>query len=226
MQVLIGLVPKRMVDRKANVTGVLLAAGAIAGPLYLVVGLVQAFTRPGFDLTRHDLSLLSNGDLGWIQATNLVVSGLLVVAAAVGMRRAVRAGRGRTWGPLLVGVYGLGVVGAGFFSADPAMGFPPGTPANAGAVSWHGLMHLVCGGTGFLSLIASCFVFARRFAGQSENGWAVYSAITGVVFLAGFVGIAAGSGRGWAILGLWIGVVAAWAWITAMTVRLMRGLAG
>jgi hypothetical protein len=213
------------VDRKANVTRALLAAGTIAGPLYLVVGLVQAFTRPGFDLTRHDLSLLSNGDLGWIQATNLVVSGLLVVGGAIGMRRAVRAGLGRTWGPLLVGVYGLGLVGAGFFSADPAMGFPPGTPANASAVSWHGLMHLVCGGIGFLSLIASCFVFARRFAGQGENGWAVYSAVTGAVFLAGFVGIAAGSGRGWAILGLWIGVVVAWAWITAMAVRLMRGLA-
>src|SRR5262245_57718215 len=92
-------------------TRVLLGCSAAAGPLYLVAGLVQAFTRPGFDIRRHDLSLLANGDLGWIQMANLVVSGLLVVAGAVGMRRALTGGRGRTWGPLLIAVYGAGLVG-------------------------------------------------------------------------------------------------------------------
>ncbi len=53
----------------------LLACGVVAGPLYLIVGLTQALTRPGFDITRHDLSLLSNGDLGWVQISNFVLSG-------------------------------------------------------------------------------------------------------------------------------------------------------
>ena len=35
-----------------------------------VVSLTQAATRAGFDLTRHPLSALSNGDLGWLQITN------------------------------------------------------------------------------------------------------------------------------------------------------------
>ena len=201
----------------------LLLGGAIAGPLYLVAGLIQAFIRPGFDIRRHDLSLLANGQLGWIQMANLIVSGLLVVAGAVGMRRALAAGRGRTWGPLLVGVYGIGLIGAGFFTADPALGFPPGTPADAHAVSWHGLLHLVCAAIGFLSLIAGCLVFARRFAGAGERRWAAYSTVTGVVFFLAFAGIAAGSGSSWAILGFWIGVVLAWSWITAMAVRLMGG---
>src|SRR2546421_4133245 len=122
--------PTASAETSAKVTAALLLCGAVAGPVYLVVGLAQALTRPGFDLTRHDLSLLANGDLGWIQVANLVVSGLLVVAGAVGMRRAVRSGRAALWGPLLVGVYGLGLVGAGFFVADPAPGFPPGTPAD------------------------------------------------------------------------------------------------
>jgi Protein of unknown function (DUF998) len=207
-----------------RVTGALLACAAAAGPLYLVAGLAQAFTRPGFDITRHDLSVLSNGDLGWIQIANFLVSGGLVVAGAVGMRRALRSGRARTWGPLLVGVYGLGLIGAAFFVADPALGFPPGTPAGARAVSWHGLMHFVSGGVGFLSLIAACFVFARRFAGLELRGWAVYSVLTGVLFLAGFFGIAAGSGNSWTILGFWIAVTIAWAWITALALRLMREL--
>jgi hypothetical protein len=203
----------------------LLACGALAGPLYLVVGLTEAFTRPGFDIRRHDLSLLSNGDLGWIQVTNLVLSGLLVIAGAVGMRRALPSGRGRTWGPLLVGVYGLGLVGAGFFVADPALGFPPGTPADAHSASWHGLLHFVTAAIGFLCLIAACFVFARRFRALRQPGWAAYSVATGVVFFAGFFGIAAGSGNGWTILGFWIAVVLAWTWLTAMAVRLMTQLA-
>jgi Protein of unknown function (DUF998) len=201
-------------------TRALLICGAVAGPLYLVTGLVQAFTRPGFDIRRHDLSILANGDLGWIQMANLVVSGLLVIAGAVGIRRALAGGQGRTWGPLLVGVYGISLVGAGFFTADPALGFPPGTPADAHTISWHGLMHFVFGGVGFLALIAGCFVFARRFANGGERAWAAYSVVTGVVFFLAFAGIAAGSGNSWTILGFWIGVVLAWSWITALSTRL------
>jgi hypothetical membrane protein len=207
-------------ERGRELVRALLLGGAVAGPLYLVVGLTEAFTRPGFDIRRHDLSLLANGDLGWIHITDLVVTGLLVLAGAAGMRASLTTGRGRTWGPLLVGIYGVGLVGAGFFTADPALGFPPGTPADAHSVSWHGLLHLVSAAIGFLSLVAGCMVFARRFAAGGERAWAAYSAVTGVVFLLAFAGIAAGSGSGWTILGFWIGVVLAFAWVSAMCLRL------
>jgi Protein of unknown function (DUF998) len=197
----------------------LLTSGALAGPVYLSLGLVQAFTRPGFDLTRHDLSLLSNGAFGWVQIGNFVLSGVLVVAGALGMRRTLRSGRGRTWGPILLAGYGLGLIGAGIFVADPAVGFPPGTPAAAASISWHGLMHFATGGTGFLALIAACGVFGRRFAALHQPAWVVYSVLTGAVFLAGFIGIAAGSGDSRTILGFWVAVVLAWSWITALSVR-------
>ena len=199
----------------------MLLCGLIAGPFYLVVGLIQALTRPGFDLTRHDLSLLANGDLGWIQITNLVLTGVLVAGFAVGLRRALSSGRGRTWGPLLLGVYGVGLIGAGFFIADPGFGFPPGTPADAHIMSWHGLLHFVCGGIGFLGLIAACFVMASRFAAARHRRWAAYSRATGLIFLAAFVGIAMGSGQSWSVLGFWIGVVVAWAWIAALALKLL-----
>jgi len=218
-------VPSASSETTTKLTRALLACGVVAGPVYLSVGLVQAFTRPGFDITRHALSLLSNGDLGWIQITNFMVTGLLVIAGAVGMRRALHTGRGRTWGPLLVGVYGLGLIGAGIFKADPAMGFPVGTPADATAISSNGLLHFVCGGVGFLALIAACFVMAHRFATLHQRGWAAFSVVTGVVFFAGFFGIASGSGNGWTILGFWIGVVLAWAWVLAVSARL-RGELG
>ena len=51
-------------------------------------------TRDGFDLARHPLSLLSLGDLGWIQIANFVLSGLLFLACAAGMRRVMVEGKG------------------------------------------------------------------------------------------------------------------------------------
>lgn len=131
---------------------------------------------------------MSNGNLGWIHIGLFVLTGLLTIAGTIGMRRVLRGSRGGTWGPILLGIYGLGLVGAGFFVADSAHGFPPGTPADAHAVSWHGLLHFICGAIGFIGLISACFVFARRFAAQRQRGWAVYSVASGVVFFVAFGG--------------------------------------
>ena len=206
----------------AGIDRILLTAGALAGPVYIGLGLGQALLRPGFDIARHDLSLLSNGDLGWIQIGNFLLTGLLVIAGAAGLRRTLRAGRGRTWGPLLLAGYGLGLIGAGLFSADPAFGFPPGTPSDANSISWHGLLHILTAALGFAALIGSCGVFSRRFAAGRQTGWRAYSVVTGLVFLAGFVGVASGSGNSWTVLGFWIAVVLAWSWITAISLRYQR----
>ena len=205
-----------------TVTRALLACGIVAGPLYIVVALVQALTRDGFDLTRHAASLLSNGDLGWIQITNFVVTGLLIVACAVGMRQVLHPGRGGTWGPLLVGSYGVGLVAAGVFVADPAEGFPPGTPPGTpDAVSWHGALHFVVAGIAFLSLIAACFVFARRFASLGQRGWAAYCVAIGVIFFAAFAGVASGSGDAGLNVAFAVAVVLGWTWVSVIAARLM-----
>ena len=64
-------------------TRALLTCGVVAGPLFVVVALLQSYTRDGFDLKRHPFSLLSLGDLGWIQIANFVIVGLLFTAGAV-----------------------------------------------------------------------------------------------------------------------------------------------
>ena len=213
-------------SRDAKLTRVLLLCGVVAGPLYVIVGVIEMLTRSGFDPTRHDLSLMSNGDWGWIHISLLILTGLLTIAGAVGMRRVLRGGRGGTWGPLLLGIYGLGLIGAGFFTADPALGFPPGTPADAHAISWHGLLHFICGVIGFLGLIAACFVFARRFAAQRQRGWVAYSVATGVIYLAAFAGIAVGSNSVGVImtiviLAFSVAVVLGWAWVSVMAAKLL-----
>jgi hypothetical membrane protein len=80
-----------------------------------------------FDFTLHAASLLTAGAYGWIQVVTFIVNGAMVVVAAIGMHRAMRTARERTWGPLLLGVHGVGMVVAGIFRADPAYGFPVGT---------------------------------------------------------------------------------------------------
>src|SRR5438309_11281792 len=120
----------------------LLGCGVLAGSLFITVALAQAFTRPGFDVLRHPISLLSLGTLGWVQITDFVGSGVLFVAFATGVRRALHPGRAASWGPLLLAGFGLGLVIAGIFRTDPALGFPPGTPAGTpAAASWHATLH-------------------------------------------------------------------------------------
>jgi hypothetical membrane protein len=203
-----------------RITRSLLGYGIIAGPLYVVVALAQALTRDGFDMSKHAWSLLSNGELGWIQITNFIVTGLMTVAATIGLRQALAPGRSRTWAPLLIAIYGVSLIGAGIFRADPAQGFPAGTPETT-TISWHGMLHFMLGGIGFLCLIAACFVLASRFTRDGQRGLARFSRVTGVVFLAGFAGIASGS-HGPTVLAFVAAVIVVWAWLSTVSVRYYR----
>ena len=208
-------------------TSSLLACGVAAGPLYVLVGVAAVLGRPGFDPTRHDLSLMSNGDFGWVHIGLLIVTGFLVLGSSLGVRRALGAGRASVWGPRLLALYGVGLVGAGVFVADPAFGFPPGTPPDAHDVTWRGLMHLVSGAVGFAGLVAGCFVLARRFTADNRPGWAAYSRLTGTLFLFGFLGIASGSQQGGTVATLVVlaftaAVVLAWTWLSAVQLHLMK----
>jgi uncharacterized membrane protein YhaH (DUF805 family) len=161
----------------------LLYCGIVAGPLFIAASLIQAFTRTGFDLARHPLSLLSLGSLGWVQIVNFVVSGILYVLGAVGQRAALRRSRGGTWGPLFVGFSGIGLIIAGVFTADPGAGFPPGAPAGAPTMSWPGLLHEIGFMLSFLGAIGACAVFARRYAAIGRRGWMVVALATPVAAL-------------------------------------------
>ena len=216
--------PVQICSPAGRVTKSLLGYGVIAGPLYVVVSLAQALTRPGFDISKHAWSLLEAGSLGWIQVVNFFITGAMVVAGAAGLRRALPVGRARTWAPALIAVYGAGLIGAGVFRADPAAGFPEGTPETA-AVSWHGMLHFMVGGVGFLCLIAACFVLARRYSHDGQRGLAWFSRITGVAFLAGFAGIASGS-HGPTTLAFVAAVITVCAWLTTVAIHTYRAVEG
>jgi hypothetical membrane protein len=186
----------------------------------VVIGAGQLLFREGLDIRRHALSLASNGDLGWIQVLNFVVTGVLVVAAGIGLRSALGADGG-TWVGRLLAVYGVSLVGAGVFRADPALGFPPGTPEGAGPISWHGLLHLSVAGVGFLCFIAACILMGRYFSRTGQRRWAIYSRLTGVVFLAAVLGIASGS-AGPTTLAFYGGVLVSWIWLTVVCQKFLQ----
>jgi hypothetical protein len=159
----------------------LLIAGIVSGPLFVAVVLVQAVTRQGFDLVRLPLSLLSLGDFGWVQRMNFATSGVLALACAFAMRR-LYSGVGGSWASVLIAIYGAGLVAAGIFPPDSALGFPPGTAQGVPATqSLHSQLHGYAFDIAFLSLIAACFIFARRFAAQRSWGWLAYCVMTGLI---------------------------------------------
>ena len=75
-------------------TRVWLTCAVVAGPLFLAASLTQALTRKGFHLTKEPVSALSLGSLGWLQDLNFAVAGLLSLAGAVGIHRAITSGAG------------------------------------------------------------------------------------------------------------------------------------
>ena len=219
-----------MIDEKSTVmTKALLACGAIAGPLFVIAFLFEGATRANYDSLRHPVSSLALGDYGWVQSANFVVVGLLTLAFFVGLRRALEQGKGSTWGPLLVAVWAVGLLGAGFLVTDPVSGYPPGTPDRLSGNSWHGALHDLFSLLGFVALAAACFVFGRWFVGRGKRGWALYSAASGVVFAVAFVLSSAGFAQVAGLVDLAgllqrVAVVVGFCWLTLLAVHVLRGL--
>lgn len=209
-------------DRAAAITRSLLGWGVVAGFFYLAVGIVRGLTRDGFMFGEHALSLLMLGEGGWIQSTNLIVSGAMVMAAAVGFHRAMAPGRGARSAGLLVGLYGAALIGSGVFPPDPVDGFPD--PGSSGEATAGGLMHIALGGVGFLALVAATFVVARWFSRGSASGTASRSRVAGLVILVGFVGGAALSAETAGVVLLWVAVVTGWTWLAITSLSLYRSV--
>jgi len=140
---------------------------------------------------RHAISSLSVGELGWIQIVTFVITGSLILAFSVELRRMLRQPSGSVWGPLLIGLVGIGLIGAGIFVTDPLNGYPAGTPVIPTVRTTHGILHDLFGIPFFLGLPITCFVFARFFTRQGEarqgkRSWAWYSLLSGIGMFAIF----------------------------------------
>ncbi|MGW5677029.1 DUF998 domain-containing protein [Streptomyces sp. NPDC003860] len=172
--------------RDATGTRTLLACVAVAGPLWVAVSIAQALTREGFEPTRHPLSQLATGSLGWLQITNFVIAGVLAIGGATGLRRVMRGTAGGVAVPWLVRVIGIGMVAAGLLTMDPADGFPVGTPEGIPeSMSWHAYGHMMAGSVTFAALIAAGYLLGRHFSRLGNRRLAVVSRVAATVKLTG-----------------------------------------
>lgn len=200
----------------------LLRYGMLAGPFYLAVGLIQVYFRDGFDLMRHPLSLLANGPGGWVQTANFVLTGLMVLAAAVGFRRVLGPrSRGVSW---FLGAFGASMIVAAVFPADPVDGFPVGTPEGfPTSISTPGLIHFIAGTLGFVCLAVSCFFAAAAMSRRDAGSLALVSLLSGLAVLLGFFG---GPLLSLGTLGIWFSVVVGWAWLAVLSYHLYGAAEG
>jgi uncharacterized membrane protein YsdA (DUF1294 family) len=208
-------------DRGAAVTRSLLGYGVLVGPFYLAVGLIQAFVRAGFSFARHPLSVLANGTGGWIQTANFALSGLMVIAAAVGFWR-MPAPRLRASSAFLC-AYGAFVFAASILRADPMDGFPPGTPLGAPTtMTTMGMLHFVVGALGFVCFAISALCAVRPLSRLNEKSLARVSLFSGLAILVGFFGSVLIPGLSSPTAGIWFAVVVGWAWLAVLSLKLYR----
>lgn len=212
------------------VSRLLIACGAIGPVLFILVFLVEGAIRPGYSAWHNFVSDLSLSNQGWMQIANFLICGVLMLCFALGLRRVFRTGRGSLWGPLLLGIFGLSLLIAGFFVTDPSLGYyPPGTSSSTHTL--HGTIHGANAPLAFGSLTIAIFVLTRRFASDRQwRGWALYSLVTGILFLGCFI-----AGLAVAVLdqngvlpnspaGLLerIAIIIGWGWIALLAIWLLR----
>lgn len=194
---------------------ILLSAGGVAGLLFCGISTFEMLTRPGFDISRHAISMLSLGKGGWVMAANFIVSGLLTLLCAIGLKRILSAGGEGRGLPVLVGFYGVGLVLAGIFPAPASFGFPPGTPDNqAPVMTPSAIVHSIAFMLAFTALTVGCFAAARLLRGRGS----LPSLIAGIAMpLLVALGMANVIAPG---IAFFAAAVVGWAWLAIIVMQL------
>jgi hypothetical protein len=179
----------RATERVGVSTRTLLLAGVVAPSAFIATFTVEGAFQAGYDPIRHFVSLLSLGDGGLIQVAAFIAGGLLFAAFGMGLRRRwPRTGAARRV-PQLVIVVGGALVACGVFVADPALGYPPGTPPGIPTeISWHGGLHYLGALVVFLGLASAIAISARYAPVVASRRWAAYSLASAAIVLGAWLG--------------------------------------
>jgi hypothetical protein len=193
----------------------------IAGPLFVIVFLIEGSLQANYDVFRQPVSALAIGKRGWVQRANFIVVGILMFAYAFGLNIALATYGGSFWIPFLVGLYAVGLIGAGIFVTDKT-----GIPSNAPAPKKRdvaGAIHDLCSVIVFIPLFIACFIFARLFAASDSWGWQLYSIATGILFGIGFIIFARGFARAKKFAGLYqrLTIAIGWIWLALVAAHLL-----
>lgn len=187
---------------------------------------MEGAVRPFYSQLRPPVSSLSIGEYGWIQSSIFIVTGLLTIAFATGMRSSL-AQEASKWAPIFTAVTGVGLIGAGLFVTDPMNGYLLGTPLIPMQFTITGRLHRLFSAFFFLGLPLVTFNLVRWFARWKNTPWSLYSVTSGITFLATFVIASAAllqAGALAELAGLFqrLAITTGWLWITLFAIHLTR----
>jgi hypothetical membrane protein len=198
------------------VTRLLLGCGVVGAVLFVVTFLIDGATRPGYRPLYHPVSALALGARGWVQTSNFVATGVLMIAAAAGTRRALDV----VFGPAFLAPFGVGLVVSGVFTMDPMRGYPPGTePGTPAILSRRHKVHDAFGFVVFASLAAAAIAFGLAL----EGDWKIYSFATAALIIVLIIVFVIAWERDGPRMGLVqrLMVLVGWTWIALLCLSLM-----
>jgi hypothetical protein len=159
-----------------------LSCGSIASVLFAVTYLIEGATRPDYNAMQQAISALSLGPGGWVQQVNFVAFGVVGIWTSFAWRQLLKGGVGATWVPIFRFVEALGLIVDGFFSQDPAFGYPKG--AVLGPATLHGTIHSVAAWFAITAIALNFFFLAPRLAREPRwRGWAIWTVISGILVI-------------------------------------------
>lgn len=195
-----------------------LALGGLAGPLlFAAVTVCCAALRPDYSHLHHFISELGATGTSHAQLMNyagFAPTGLLLMGFGVALAARLPRHRWTTVGASLVGLFGGGILLAGFFSCDV------GCPQSGGSIA--NLVHDRIAPPTFLagSLGAVCLGLRFRSLASLRALW-VYSVVSGALGVAFLAGLAS-TLESREFTGLWqrLLLTALFAWCAVVSVRL------
>lgn len=150
-------------------------AGIVGPPLFVLVFTIDGLLTPDYSpLSQSVSSLGADGPNAWIQDSNFVVFGLLLIAFAVGFSKIMQEVLSREQlraSTLLLVLTGVGLVNDGFFT-------------QGSVTTFHGMLHNLGFLVIFASLIGALLLIGRPLSNSPPwRGYGWYSTITGFVTL-------------------------------------------
>lgn len=194
-------------------------AGVVGPVLFVLLFTVAGFLYPGYSPVRQAISTLgASGPYPWIQVSNFLVSGFLLLLFAFGFCQEMRLlmHKGALFAStILLALAGAGLVDAGIFAESI-----PGDPRTMlrGALHTAGFLVII------FSLVSAFLLTGWSLRKVPDWRWyGLYSMIAGIVTFGLFIVFAAVGARAPQFFGLWnrILIIEAFAWYVVMGWRFL-----
>lgn len=192
--------------------------GAVSAVTFIVVFLLDGWTRRAYSSIRHPVSALALGQRGWVQTANFIICGIGIAVGAAGI---LVSGVSFLLGAIL-GIFGLSLILSGIFRMDPMLSYPEGAPAGIPHEhSRHHALHDSAGAGVFLSLPAAAMVAAFVLP---DPFWQVISGTMAIYLIVCFVLFDKAWTNASACLGLVqrAFIIPGWIWLGALFLALVR----